>query len=170
MGPQVFEGSPVLQGTCRSWGGRGNWRGPQAFWGARQFWGAGNEALHELTTATPTELRIDLRTGRDSAFALYRDFAVGSAEERYRLRVGAFSGTAGARSGARGFPGALGNSVGPDGILDPWGFWGPLAGRGLWSPWRIWRSLVGFGVGFLGCFGTPGGIGVSGGFGGPWRR
>ncbi|XP_072776649.1 tenascin-X isoform X4 [Taeniopygia guttata] len=59
-----------------------------------EFW-LGNEALHELTTATRTELRIDLRTGRDSAFALYRDFAVGSAEERYRLRVGAFSGTAG---------------------------------------------------------------------------
>nr|XP_031363385.1 tenascin-X-like [Lonchura striata domestica] len=59
-----------------------------------EFW-LGNEALHELTSATPTELRIDLRTARDSAFALYRDFAVGSAEERYRLRVGAFSGTAG---------------------------------------------------------------------------
>ncbi|XP_068035064.1 LOW QUALITY PROTEIN: tenascin-X-like [Anomalospiza imberbis] len=59
-----------------------------------EFW-LGNEALHELTTATPTELRVDLRTARDSAFALYRDFAVGGAEERYRLRVGAFSGTAG---------------------------------------------------------------------------
>ncbi|OWK50074.1 Tenascin-X [Lonchura striata] len=51
-----------------------------------EFW-LGNEALHELTSATPTELRIDLRTARDSAFALYRDFAVGSAEERYRLRA-----------------------------------------------------------------------------------
>ncbi|KAM4756047.1 tenascin-X-like isoform 2-T2 [Cyanocitta cristata] len=59
-----------------------------------EFW-LGNEALHELTAAGPTELRVDLRTARDSAFALYRDFAVGGAEERYRLRVGAFSGTAG---------------------------------------------------------------------------
>uniref|UniRef100_A0A674HHK5 Tenascin XB n=1 Tax=Taeniopygia guttata TaxID=59729 RepID=A0A674HHK5_TAEGU len=127
-----------------------------------EFW-LGNEALHELTTATRTELRIDLRTGRDSAFALYRDFAVGSAEERYRLRVGAFSGTAGARSGARGVPG---NSAGPDGVLDPCGFWDPLAGRGLWSPWRIWRSPVGFGVGFLGLVGVLGflvGLGVPGG-------
>ncbi|XP_064256749.1 tenascin-X-like isoform X2 [Passer domesticus] len=59
-----------------------------------EFW-LGNEALHELTSATRTELRVDLRTARDAAFALYRDFAVGGAEERYRLRVGAFSGTAG---------------------------------------------------------------------------
>ncbi|KAM4883411.1 tenascin-X-like [Sylvia borin] len=80
-------------------GGTDFWRGWDSY--ARgfgnisgEFW-LGNEALHELTTATPTELRIDLRTARDSAFALYRDFAVGSAEERYRLRVGAFSGTAG---------------------------------------------------------------------------
>ncbi|XP_066063935.1 tenascin-X-like isoform X4 [Chamaea fasciata] len=80
-------------------GGTDFWRGWESY--ARgfgnvsgEFW-LGNEALHELTAATPTELRIDLRTARDSAFALYRDFAVGSAEERYRLRVGAFSGTAG---------------------------------------------------------------------------
>ncbi|XP_039568314.1 tenascin-X-like isoform X1 [Passer montanus] len=59
-----------------------------------EFW-LGNEALHELTSAARTELRVDLRTARDAAFALYRDFAVGGAEERYRLRVGAFSGTAG---------------------------------------------------------------------------
>ncbi|XP_015472130.1 tenascin-X-like [Parus major] len=80
-------------------GGTDFWRGWDSY--ARgfgnvsgEFW-LGNEALHELTTATPTELRVDLRTARDSAFALYRDFAVGSAQERYRLRVGAFSGTAG---------------------------------------------------------------------------
>ncbi|XP_063275558.1 LOW QUALITY PROTEIN: tenascin-X-like [Prinia subflava] len=80
-------------------GGTDFWRGWESY--ARgfgnvsgEFW-LGNEALHELTSTTPTELRIDLRTARDAAFALYRDFAVGSAQERYRLRVGAFSGTAG---------------------------------------------------------------------------
>lgn len=80
-------------------GGTDFWRGWESY--ARgfgnisgEFW-LGNEALHELTATTPMELRIDLRTTRDSAFAIYRDFTVGSAEERYRLRVGAFSGTAG---------------------------------------------------------------------------
>ncbi|XP_039944747.1 tenascin-X-like isoform X3 [Hirundo rustica] len=80
-------------------GGTDFWRGWESYahgFGnvSGEFW-LGNEALHELTAATRTELRIDLRTAHDSAFALYRDFAVGSAEERYRLRVGAFSGTAG---------------------------------------------------------------------------
>lgn len=86
--------------------------------------GAGNEALHELTAATPTELRVDLRTARDSAFALYRDFTVGRAEERYRLRVGAFSGTAGElRGGSRG-------DFGP--VLGSFGvFWGFPVGLGV---------------------------------------
>ncbi|XP_064495644.1 tenascin-X-like, partial [Pseudopipra pipra] len=80
-------------------GGTDFWRGWESY--ARgfgnisgEFW-LGNEALHALTAGTPTELRVDLRTPRDSAFAHYRDFAVGGAEERYRLRVGTFSGTAG---------------------------------------------------------------------------
>ncbi|XP_050194982.1 tenascin-X-like isoform X13 [Myiozetetes cayanensis] len=80
-------------------GGTDFWRGWESY--ARgfgnisgEFW-LGNEALHALTAGTPTELRVDLRTPRDSAFAHYRDFAVGGAEEQYRLRVGTFSGTAG---------------------------------------------------------------------------
>ncbi|KAM6988759.1 tenascin-R-like, partial [Passerculus sandwichensis] len=63
-----------------------------------EFW-LGNEALHELTRAGPSELRVELRSGRDVAFAAYRDFSVGSAAERYRLRVGAFRGTAGGFGG-----------------------------------------------------------------------
>lgn len=78
--------------------------------------GAGNEALHALTAAGPTELRVDLRTPLDAAFAHYRDFAVAGPEEHYRLHLGAYSGTAGARGswpvkGPRvfgGSPGALG--------------------------------------------------------------
>ncbi|XP_027529162.1 tenascin-X-like, partial [Neopelma chrysocephalum] len=80
-------------------GGTDFWRGWESYahgFGniSGEFW-LGNEALHALTAGTPTELRVDLRTPRDSAFAHYRDFAVGGAEERYRLRVGTFSGTAG---------------------------------------------------------------------------
>ncbi|XP_064329871.1 tenascin-X-like [Phalacrocorax carbo] len=55
----------------------------------------GNEALHALTARTPMELRVDLRTPWDAAFARYRDFAVAGPEEHYRLHLGAYSGTAG---------------------------------------------------------------------------
>ncbi|XP_016160859.1 PREDICTED: LOW QUALITY PROTEIN: tenascin-X-like [Ficedula albicollis] len=97
-GTRGIQGRPSISGgVLQELGGTRELEGtPQEFWGVpNDFLGAGNEALHELTAATPTELRIDLRTARDSAFAIYRDFAVGSAGERYRLRVGAFSGTAG---------------------------------------------------------------------------
>ncbi|XP_051499774.1 tenascin-X-like [Apus apus] len=59
-----------------------------------EFW-LGNAALHELTAETPTELRVDLRTPRDGAFARYRDFVVSGPEEHYRLGLGSYSGTAG---------------------------------------------------------------------------
>ncbi|XP_074990666.1 tenascin-X [Calonectris borealis] len=80
-------------------GGIDFWRGWDAYahgFGnvTGEFW-LGNEALHALTLGTPTELRVDLRTPRDAAFARYRDFAVAGAEEHYRLRLGAYSGTAG---------------------------------------------------------------------------
>ncbi|KAM9211353.1 tenascin-X [Leptosomus discolor] len=80
-------------------GGTDFWRGWDAY--ARgfgnvtgEFW-LGNEALHALTAGTPTELRVDLRTPREAAFARYRDFAVAGPEDHYRLRLGAYSGTAG---------------------------------------------------------------------------
>uniref|UniRef100_A0A672V5Z9 Tenascin XB n=1 Tax=Strigops habroptila TaxID=2489341 RepID=A0A672V5Z9_STRHB len=59
-----------------------------------EFW-LGNEALHALTSGPPVELRVDLRTPRDAAFARYRDFRVAGAEEHFGLRLGAYSGTAG---------------------------------------------------------------------------
>ncbi|XP_040398618.1 tenascin-X isoform X44 [Cygnus olor] len=61
---------------------------------SQEFW-LGNEALHALTAAGPTELRVDLRTPLDAAFAHYRDFAIAGPEEHYRLHLGAYSGTAG---------------------------------------------------------------------------
>lgn len=117
--------------------------------------GAGNEALHALTAAGPTELRVDLRTPLDAAFAHYRDFAVAGPEEHYRLHLGAYSGTAGARgswpvNGPSVFGGGywgvpmgigralgegcwpmgrvLGSPVGISGVSWPWGF--PKAGLG----------------------------------------
>ncbi|KAK4805518.1 hypothetical protein QYF61_004457 [Mycteria americana] len=80
-------------------GGTDFWRGwaayAQGFGNVTgEFW-LGNEALHALTAGTPTELRVDLRTPRDAAFARYRDFAVAGPEDHYRLHLGAYSGTAG---------------------------------------------------------------------------
>ncbi|XP_063997209.1 LOW QUALITY PROTEIN: tenascin-X-like, partial [Pogoniulus pusillus] len=80
-------------------GGTDFWRGWEDY--ARgfgnvsgEFW-LGNEALHALTAQAPTELRVELRTRDEEAFARYRDFAVGGPEEHYRLRLGAYSGSAG---------------------------------------------------------------------------
>ncbi|XP_035170112.1 tenascin-X-like, partial [Oxyura jamaicensis] len=71
------------------------WVGCSQWLKAPRRLGAGNEALHALTAAGPTELRVDLRTPLDAAFAHYRDFAVAGPEEHYRLHLGAYSGTAG---------------------------------------------------------------------------
>ncbi|XP_068025905.1 LOW QUALITY PROTEIN: tenascin-X-like [Melanerpes formicivorus] len=80
-------------------GGTDFWRGWEDY--ARgfgnvtgEFW-LGNEALHALTAETPTELRVELRTADEEAFARYRDFAVGGPEEHFRLSLGAYRGTAG---------------------------------------------------------------------------
>ncbi|XP_074786702.1 tenascin-X-like [Athene noctua] len=80
-------------------GGTDFWRGWDAYahgFGnvTGEFW-LGNEALHALTAGPPTELRVDLRTPQDAAFARYRDFTVAGPEDHYRLRLGAYSGTAG---------------------------------------------------------------------------
>uniref|UniRef100_A0A8C3UBZ6 Tenascin XB n=1 Tax=Catharus ustulatus TaxID=91951 RepID=A0A8C3UBZ6_CATUS len=142
-------------------GGTDFWRGWESY--ARgfgnisgEFW-LGNEALHELTAATPMELRIDLRTARDSAFAIYRDFTVGSAEERYRLRVGAFSGTAGdALSYHSGSPFSTRDRDSRD-PRDPWWYrnchYANLNGRygtprdhqGIhWFPWKGFNVSIPF--------------------------
>ncbi|XP_033930107.1 LOW QUALITY PROTEIN: tenascin-X-like, partial [Melopsittacus undulatus] len=59
-----------------------------------EFW-LGNAALHALTSSSRTELRVDLRSGPDAAFAHYRDFHVDGPGQHYGLRLGAYSGTAG---------------------------------------------------------------------------
>ncbi|KAM8930607.1 tenascin-N [Pelodytes ibericus] len=60
-----------------------------------EFW-LGLEYIHLLTTSSvPYELRVDLRTGDESAYALYRTFQVGTSRDKYKLTVGDYSGTAG---------------------------------------------------------------------------
>ncbi|XP_067567037.1 tenascin-N [Pseudorca crassidens] len=62
----------------------------------REFW-LGLDKLHNLTTGTPTryEVRVDLQTANESAYAIYDSFRVASSKERYRLTVGKYRGTAG---------------------------------------------------------------------------
>lgn len=62
----------------------------------QEFW-LGLDKLHNLTTGTPTpyEVRVDLQTANESAYAVYDFFQVASSRERYRLAVGKYRGTAG---------------------------------------------------------------------------
>lgn len=95
--------------------------------------GAGNAALHTLTASGPTELRVDLRTPSDSAFARYRDFAVSGPEDNFRLHLGAYSGTAGVCGSGRSW-GVLGLTLTHEG-----GFWGyPDRGGGNPGESRGW--------------------------------
>uniref|UniRef100_A0A4W2F8U7 Tenascin-N n=1 Tax=Bos indicus x Bos taurus TaxID=30522 RepID=A0A4W2F8U7_BOBOX len=62
----------------------------------KEFW-LGLDKLHNLTMGTPTryEVRVDLQTANESAYAVYDSFQVASSKERYRLTVGKYRGTAG---------------------------------------------------------------------------
>uniref|UniRef100_A0A8C5WC07 Tenascin N n=1 Tax=Leptobrachium leishanense TaxID=445787 RepID=A0A8C5WC07_9ANUR len=59
-----------------------------------EYW-LGLEYINLLTTSVPYELRVDLRAGNESAYAVYRTFSVGSSRDKYKLTVGDYSGTAG---------------------------------------------------------------------------
>lgn len=61
----------------------------------------GLDKLHNLTTGTPTryEVRVDLQTVNESAYAVYDFFQVASSKERYKLTVGKYRGTAGKKGG-----------------------------------------------------------------------
>nr|CAE45651.1 tenascin-W precursor [Mus musculus] len=62
----------------------------------KEFW-LGLDKLHNLTTGTTTryEVRADLQTFNESAYAVYDFFQVASSKERYKLSVGKYRGTAG---------------------------------------------------------------------------
>ncbi|XP_040178988.1 tenascin-X isoform X3 [Rana temporaria] len=59
-----------------------------------EFW-LGNLALHQITSSAPYELRVDLRAGDESAYAVYDDFRVEGENQQFRLRLGKYRGTAG---------------------------------------------------------------------------
>ncbi|KAK3782771.1 hypothetical protein RRG08_037768 [Elysia crispata] len=61
------------------------------------FW-LGNEAVHILTYVQPYELRIEIRSDGKDYFAHYKTFKVESESDKYRLRLGAVSGTLGGGS------------------------------------------------------------------------
>ena len=60
-----------------------------------EFW-LGNDKIHRLTAARPSSLRVELEDWNGvRAYAKYGKFNVGDEQVRYRLKVDAYSGTAG---------------------------------------------------------------------------
>lgn len=55
----------------------------------------GNELLHNLTSIGSVSLRVDLRSGNDTAYARYTNFSVASEERNYTITVSGYTGTAG---------------------------------------------------------------------------
>ncbi|XP_076593478.1 uncharacterized protein tnxba [Chaetodon auriga] len=61
---------------------------------SEEFW-LGNELLHNLTSVGPVSLRVDMRSGNDTAYAHYANFSIGSVERHYTLTLSGYTGTAG---------------------------------------------------------------------------
>ncbi|XP_056331708.1 mucin-2 [Danio aesculapii] len=59
-----------------------------------EFW-LGNDVLHTLTNLAAMSLRIDLRSGNDTAFAHYANFSISSEANHYAIDLSGYSGTAG---------------------------------------------------------------------------
>ncbi|KAJ8011960.1 hypothetical protein DPEC_G00063740 [Dallia pectoralis] len=60
-----------------------------------EFW-LGLENIHQLTnTPTQYELRMDLGLGSDKAYAVYDNFQIAPAKQKFKLTIGAYKGTAG---------------------------------------------------------------------------
>ncbi|MEE6521234.1 hypothetical protein FKM82_019340, partial [Ascaphus truei] len=55
----------------------------------------GNTALHRISASAAYELRVDLRAGNESAYAVYDDFYVDPEDRHFRLRLGRYRGNAG---------------------------------------------------------------------------
>ncbi|XP_041374873.1 ficolin-2-like isoform X2 [Gigantopelta aegis] len=61
----------------------------------REFW-LGNEIIHQITSRTVYELRIELEDFEgNSRYAIYSTFSLGSEAENYTLHIGSYSGDAG---------------------------------------------------------------------------
>ncbi|XP_038833278.1 tenascin isoform X2 [Salvelinus namaycush] len=61
---------------------------------SEEFW-LGNELLHNLTSMGPVSLRVDLRSGNDTAYAHYSSFTIDSEDKHYAIEVSGYTGTAG---------------------------------------------------------------------------
>ncbi|XP_070775370.1 tenascin-N [Enoplosus armatus] len=60
-----------------------------------EFW-IGLDKIYELTnTPTPTELRFELGLGSERAYAVYDNFKIAPAKQKFKLTIGKYSGTAG---------------------------------------------------------------------------
>lgn len=56
----------------------------------------GLEKIYELTnTPTQYELRFDLGMGSERTYAVYDNFKIAPARQKFRLTIGKYSGTAG---------------------------------------------------------------------------
>ncbi|KAJ3605251.1 hypothetical protein NHX12_027301 [Muraenolepis orangiensis] len=73
-----------------------NWRNYTAGFGNMEdeFW-LGLANLHRITSSAHYQLRVDLRDGGETAYAQYDKFSIAEPRSRYKLHVGAYSGTAG---------------------------------------------------------------------------
>uniref|UniRef100_F1S706 Tenascin-R n=1 Tax=Sus scrofa TaxID=9823 RepID=F1S706_PIG len=59
-----------------------------------EFW-LGLDNIHRITSQGRYELRVDMRDGQEAAFAYYDKFSVEDSRSLYKLRIGAYNGTAG---------------------------------------------------------------------------
>ncbi|XP_078498121.1 tenascin isoform X2 [Lissotriton helveticus] len=73
-----------------------NWKTYAAGFGdpTKEFF-LGLDNLHQITSQGQYELRVDLRDGAETAYAVYDKFVVGDSKSRYRLKVDGYTGTAG---------------------------------------------------------------------------
>ncbi|XP_061589917.1 tenascin-like isoform X7 [Cololabis saira] len=73
-----------------------NWKNYTAGFGNMndEFW-LGLSNLHKITSLGHYELRVDLTDQGEAAYAQYDKFTVGEPRSRYKLHIGAYSGTAG---------------------------------------------------------------------------
>lgn len=61
---------------------------------SEEFW-LGNRLLHNLTSFGPVSLRVDMRSGNDTAYAHYSNFSIDSEEKHFALTVSGYTGNAG---------------------------------------------------------------------------
>ncbi|XP_063746206.1 tenascin-like isoform X1 [Eleginops maclovinus] len=73
-----------------------NWKNYTAGFGNMndEFW-LGLSNLHKITNSGHYELRVDMRDEGETAYALYDKFTLAEPRTRYKVYIGAYSGTAG---------------------------------------------------------------------------